>query len=77
MSKVKYVKYRCQNDDCSAEDTYKLFPGESAPPVLNCWKCHAGMSYKPDQLSEQLFARAGMLPVPADELAPGRSASTK
>jgi len=75
MSKIiKYVKYRCMNGSCDAEDTVKLFPGEATPPILNCWKCHAGMSYKTNELNEQIFARAGMTPVETDSPQGGRRA---
>ena len=54
---MRYVKYICSNEDCLAEDTDKLFSNETPVPVINCWKCHAGMKLS---VEESLMRRKGM-----------------
>jgi len=57
MSKVTEVKYTCSK--CGAEDTVKLYPDESVPVTINCWKCRSG--YGKD-IAEMVATGAGMFP---------------
>ena len=51
--------YKCAI--CGAEDTYKLFPGEIRPPIINCWSCKAGQGMM--KIGEQIAHKRGMFPV--------------
>ena len=55
--KVRYAKYKCEQ--CKAEDTDKIFSHEQPVPIINCWKCHAGLNIK--NPAEQFAARKGMI----------------
>jgi len=54
------VKYKCL--DCKEEDTLKLYPMESVPLAINCFKCHKGQGQMVDKM---LANKVGMRPLPA------------
>lgn len=58
MAKVIEVKYIC--NQCKAEDTVKVFPDETLPKVINCWKCRAGVG---KEVSEMQLLKVGMFPL--------------
>jgi hypothetical protein len=51
------VKFTCNK--CGADDTLKLFPDESIPATVNCWKCHAGFH---KDIAEMISTGVGMFP---------------
>jgi hypothetical protein len=57
VSKAIEVKYVCNK--CGAEDHVKVFPDESIPATVNCWKCHAGFQ---KDVAEMLATGIGMFP---------------
>jgi hypothetical protein len=57
MSKVIEVKFVCNK--CGAEDIVKLYPDESVPSAVNCWKCRAGFQ---KDLGEMITTGTGMFP---------------
>jgi DNA-directed RNA polymerase subunit RPC12/RpoP len=54
---MREVKYVCAK--CGAEDTVAYFSHETTTPVINCWKCHAGMK---KSIQESLQFNEGMFP---------------
>jgi DNA-directed RNA polymerase subunit RPC12/RpoP len=63
--KVIEREYKCAN--CGATDHWKEVEGEINPPVLNCWKCHAGQGL---DVGNQLQRKEGMFPTYTPEPRP-------
>lgn len=82
---IRIARYLCPprqsgaGEGCGETDKIKLFPNESTPPMVGCWKCRAGHGLSIQGMMEQ---RRGMVlvnvvPREEDEQDPGRSWSTE